>query len=51
MFLKKKEEYKPIYMLVCVSFNIMIKALWKIYKTPLYMVANVSIKPNWETLL
>jgi len=38
-------------MLGCVHLNIMIKTLREIYKTLLYMVANVSIKPNWETLI
>jgi hypothetical protein len=49
MYFWKTLEYKPIYMLGCVCLNIMIKKLRKFYKTPLYMVANVSIKPNWET--
>jgi len=29
-----------------VQNNIVMKALRKIYKTPLYVVANVAIKPN-----
>ncbi len=31
--------------------NIIIKALRKIYKMPLYVVANVAIKPNCQSLI
>ncbi len=30
--------------------NIVIKTLWKIYETHLYVVANVAIKPNSQSL-
>jgi len=30
--------------------NIIIKALRKLYKMPLYVVANVAIKPNCQSL-
>jgi hypothetical protein len=31
--------------------NVVIKALQQIYKTPLYIDAKVSIKPNWQGLI
>jgi hypothetical protein len=31
--------------------NIVIKTLQQIYKTPLYIDAKISIKPNWQSLI
>jgi hypothetical protein len=31
--------------------NIIIKTLREIYKAHLYVVANVTIKPNWQSLI
>jgi hypothetical protein len=46
IFLKKKLEYKSIYMLSYVHPNIMIKVLHELCQTPLYKSAKLSIKPN-----
>ncbi len=34
-----------------VHLNIVIKALWQIDQTPLYVNAKVSIQPNWQGLV
>jgi hypothetical protein len=45
-FFKRKLEYKSIYMLGYIRPNIVMKALQELCETPLYIDANVSIKPN-----
>jgi hypothetical protein len=47
-FLKRKLEYKPIYISSYVCPNLVMKALWLIYKKNLYMNVDVSIKPNCQ---
>jgi len=51
VFLKKKLEYKLIYMLGHVQPNIVIKALQEIDRMPLYITKNVAIKPNLQGLI
>ncbi len=50
VFLKRNLKYKSIFMFGYIRPNIVIKALWEVYKTLLYIVANVLIKPNWQSL-
>jgi hypothetical protein len=51
VFFNKKIEYKSIYMLGYICPNIIIKALQELCETPLYIDANVSVKPNWQVLV
>jgi hypothetical protein len=50
-FLKRKLEYKSIYMLGYICPNIVMKALQFFCEIPLYVHANVSIKSNWQGLV
>jgi uncharacterized membrane protein YqiK len=50
VFLKRKLEYKFIYMSGYFQPNIIIKKLQEIDKMPLYITANVAIKPNLQGL-
>jgi hypothetical protein len=50
-FLKRKLKYKFIYISSYIHPNIVMKTLQQIYENPLYMNANVSIKPNWQGLM
>jgi len=50
IFLKRKLQYKSIYMSNYVCPNVVIKTLQQIYKIPLYIDAKVLIKPNWQGL-
>ncbi len=34
-----------------VQLNIVMNALWKIHKMPLYVATNVAIKPNGQSLI
>jgi hypothetical protein len=47
--LKRKLEYKSMYMSSYVRPNIVMKTIWEIYKMPLYVDINVVIKPNWQS--
>jgi hypothetical protein len=49
--LKRKLEYKSIYMSSYVPPNIMIKALQELWQIPLYKSAKISIRPNWQYLV
>ncbi len=51
MLMKKKLEYKYIYMIGYVHFNIVMKTLQQLCQTPLYISAKVSIKPNCEDFI
>jgi hypothetical protein len=51
VFFNKKLGYKSIYMLDYICTNIIIKTLQELCETPLYIDANVSIKPNWQGLV
>ncbi len=50
-FLIKKKEYESIYMSGYICPNIIIKTSQELCETPLYIDANVSIKPNWQGLV
>ncbi len=51
LFLKRKLEYKSIYISAYVRLNMVMKKFRQIYKTPLYKNVDVSIKPNWQGLV
>ncbi len=46
IILRRKLEYKYMYMSSYVWLNIVMKIVWEIYETPLYVDLNVVIKPN-----
>jgi hypothetical protein len=48
MLLKKELEYKSIYMICYVRFNIVMKALQQFCQSPIS--AKNFIKPNWKNL-
>jgi len=50
VFQKWKLDNKPLYMSSYVHINIIMKALWEIYKILLYVTANATIKSKWESL-
>jgi hypothetical protein len=51
VYLKRKLEYKSIYMSGFVRPNIVMKALFDLCKTPLYENANISIKEDWKDVM
>jgi hypothetical protein len=51
IFLKRKLDYKSIYMLGYVHSNIMIKALQELCQTPLYESVKIAIRPNLQDLV
>jgi hypothetical protein len=51
IYLKRKLEYKSIYMSGFVRPNIVMKALFDLCKTPLYENANISIKEDWKDVM
>jgi hypothetical protein len=51
VYLKRKLEYKSIYMSGFVRPNIVMKALNDLCKTPLYKDANVYIKQDWKDIM
>jgi hypothetical protein len=51
VFLKRKLEYKSIYMLGYVHHNIVIKVLQEFCQTPLYKSGIFSIILNWQDLV
>ncbi len=51
IYFKRKLEYKLIYMSSYICSNIVMKTLQECYQIPLYIDANVSIKPNWQRLV
>jgi hypothetical protein len=51
VYLKRKLEYKSIYMSGFVCLNIVMKALFDLCKTPLYENATISIKEDWKDVM
>jgi hypothetical protein len=51
VFYIKKLKYKSIYMSSYVQPNIIIKELYQLSKTPLYVNANVLVRHNWKMLI
>jgi hypothetical protein len=51
VFLKRKLEYQSMYTSSYICPNIVMKSLQELCENPLYINANVSIKPNWQGLI
>jgi hypothetical protein len=51
VYLKRKLEFKSIYMFRFVRPNIVMKAFFYFWKTPFYENANISIKEDWNDVM